>query len=67
MNGLVVLIEYLKDARALLAEHAHSELISITGKDFGKETIAWYHWLEIEGDHLKPVPFAPPTDAQLAW
>jgi ribulose 1,5-bisphosphate synthetase/thiazole synthase len=67
VNGLVVLIEYLKDARALLAEHAHSELIHITGKDFGIETIHWYNWLEVEGDRLKVVPFAPPTDSQLVW
>ena len=67
VQGLVTLIEYLQDARALLAEHAHAELVSITGQDFGKEPLAWYGWLETAGDALPAAPYAPPTDAQRAW
>lgn len=40
-EGLDLLVEYLDDVRALLAERAHSELIDLTGVDHGKDASAW--------------------------
>jgi hypothetical protein len=40
-EGIDVLIDYLDDARALLAEQAHDHLTAITGLDLGKESAAW--------------------------
>lgn len=53
-RGFETLITYLTDARALLAEHAHSELQSITGEDFGKEREAWFNWLDATGRWRAP-------------
>jgi len=66
-EGVIVLINYLNDVRALLAEQAHDELIAISGQDFGKDAAAWTQWLEAEGDHLKPTPWSALTDACAAW
>ena len=66
-EGFLILINYLSDARALLAEHAHSELIAITGQDFGKNMAAWSQWLESEGEGLEPVPWTGLTDPVAAW
>ena len=53
--------------RTLLAEHAHSELVAITGQDMGKNMAAWSQWLESEGDELEPVAWTGPTDPVAAW
>jgi hypothetical protein len=45
-QGIRILISYLGDARALLAEQAHSHLIEITGSDYGKVPAAWLAALE---------------------
>jgi hypothetical protein len=66
-EGYAVLIAYLDDVRALLAEHAHRELASITGQDFGKDPTAWQVWLEQTQAHLPPRPWLAPTDAQREW
>jgi hypothetical protein len=66
-DGFVILISYLNDVRALLAEHAHTELRSITGQDFGKDAAAWSQWLEEEADALQPRPWHGPTDPIRAW
>lgn len=66
-DGFIILINYLNDARALLAEHAHTELIAITGQDFGKNMAAWSQWLEGEGEKLKPKPWLAPTEPMAAW
>jgi flavin-dependent dehydrogenase len=66
-DGLVILISYLGDQRALLAEHAHTELVAITGQDLGKNVAAWSEWLEAEGDKRKPVPWQAPTDPMRTW
>jgi flavin-dependent dehydrogenase len=66
-EGVIVLINYLNDVRAILAEQAHDELIAISGQDFGKDAAAWTQWLEAEGDHLKPAPWTAPTDPRAAW
>lgn len=65
--GVATLITYLEDVRALLAEQAHSELVAISGKDFGKDPSAWSQWLEQNGDNLSPVPWLAPSDAIAAW
>jgi len=51
-NGYGLLVTYLDDVRALLAERAHSELIDLTGVDHGKNASAWVTWLSI--DRLMP-------------
>lgn len=66
-DGLVTLITYLADNRALLAEHAHTELVAITGADLGKNVQAWSQWLEANGEGVRPVPWRPDTDAMQAW
>ena len=66
-DGFVILINYLRDLRAIMAEHAHTELIAITGQDFGKDLAAWGEWLEQQGDMLQPRPWLQPTDPVQAW
>ena len=66
-DGFIILINYLQDVRALLTEHAHTELIRITGEDFGKDASAWGQWLEANGDQLEPVPWLETTDAMQVW
>lgn len=66
-EGFVILINYLDDNRALLTEHAHTELIAITGQDLGKDAAAWGQWLELEGESLGARPWQQPSDPVLAW
>ena len=40
-EGVRTLIEYLNDSRGLLAASAHSHLVAITGRDFGRAAEAW--------------------------
>ena len=53
--GYEVLIEYLDDMRAVLAEFAHGTLVKITGKDFGKNKTKWTEWLNTIENRLEPV------------
>ena len=41
VKGLKILVAYLDDNRALLAESAHAELMTICGRDCGKDGRAW--------------------------
>jgi flavin-dependent dehydrogenase len=66
-DGYIVLISYLNDNRALLAEHAHSELAAITGADFGKDAQAWSEWLETNADDLPSAPWTKPTEPMQMW
>lgn len=66
-DGFVVLISYLNDNRALLAEHAHSELTAITGADFGKNAGAWSSWLEAQSDRLPCVPWVKLIEPMQMW
>jgi ribulose 1,5-bisphosphate synthetase/thiazole synthase len=66
-QGAAILINYLQDARALLAEHAHSELVAISGEDLGKETTPWSHWLEAQGEQLDPAPYQRPGEPRRVW
>jgi hypothetical protein len=54
-EGYEVLIEYLEDMRAVLAEFSHGTLIKITKRDFGKKKEEWSKWLTINKGGLKPV------------
>ncbi len=65
--GYVLLIGYLADVRALHAEHAHTELVSITGEDFGKDQARWSDWLEHHADRLPAVPYTEPSDPVKTW
>lgn len=55
--GAAILIDYLSDARALLAEHAHDELLDISGQDLGKDADGWRAWLTAQGASLTPHPW----------
>jgi hypothetical protein len=66
-EGLATLIDYLQDVRASLAEHAHCELVAITGQDLSKDASARYRWLEEAAEALQPVPWIAPTEAMAAW
>lgn len=67
LEGFDVLIAYLDDVRALLAEHAHSELKAISGEDLGKDAEAWHSWLARQRFNLQPKPWLEPTEPQRAW
>ncbi len=66
-QGYVRLIDYLQDARAIHTEHALTELVRITGEDFGKDPALWADWLERHGDDLEPVPWQDVSDPVQAW
>jgi hypothetical protein len=44
-NGIAILIRYLDDNRALLAEQAHTALIALSDLDRGKDVEAWLAWM----------------------
>jgi hypothetical protein len=67
VEGYLVLVAYLTDNRALLAEHAHTELKAITGEDYGKDASAWSQWIELNADSLVPRPCPPRTEAMDSW
>ena len=58
-EGLDLLVAYLDDIRALLAERAHSELIDLTGVDHGKDASAWTAWLEANRTLLQRTQLLP--------
>jgi len=55
-EGVRILAAYLDDCRALLAEHAHTELVAITGLDLGKDARAWQDWVGGAAGVLEPHP-----------
>jgi hypothetical protein len=62
VDGLNILIDYLDDMRAVLAEFAHTTLIRITDKDFGKIKSQWSAYTDSIADSLQPVPLTERTD-----
>lgn len=66
-EGFISLFDYLQDARAMHAEHAHTELINITGQDYGKNQARWADWLEQHGEDLPCAAFTDPSDPVKAW
>ena len=65
--GYATLITYLEDARALLAEHAHSELQQLTHQDFGKDARVWRNWFAYTKFSYKPMPIIEPNEPRKAW
>ncbi len=66
-GGYLALMDYLQDARAIHAEHAHTELVNITGQDLGKNPARWADWLEQHGETLPCVAFTAVSDPVKAW
>lgn len=56
-DGYQILIAYLDDTRALLAEQAHSELGACAQVSLPKDPSAWNDWLQRHRDSLVPRPF----------
>ncbi len=67
VDGYLILVSYLSDNRVLLAEHAQSELVAITGVDHGKDVAAWSRWIELNADDLESVAFHQLTEPMQAW
>ncbi len=67
MQGAAILVNYLDDVRALLAAHAHSELLAISGQRLGRDSAAWAQWLEEQGERLPPRPYAPISAPMRMW
>jgi hypothetical protein len=53
-GGARRLVAYLGDVRKVLSDHAHHELVDITGRDFAWNRQAWIEWLG-----SNPVPIKP--------
>lgn len=66
-EGYLILIDYLRDARAIHTEHALTELIRITGQDHGKDQAKWSDWLERHGERLPVAPYTAVSDPVRAW
>ena len=64
-EGYRVLVRYLDDDRALLAEQAHSRLTALTGVDLGKDGPAWRRHLAAAGPP-RPAPLPPAHDPHTA-
>jgi hypothetical protein len=60
--GYRILIDYLTDNRAALAEQTQTNLIRLTGRDFGKSQAAWSQWLRADQFLLVPVPLTEDLD-----
>ncbi|KRV50414.1 hypothetical protein AQ490_15085 [Wenjunlia vitaminophila] len=57
-HGTEVLVEYLDDCRALLAEQAHRQLVAVYGVDLGKDAAAWLRRLADGGPATaRPLPW----------
>ena len=61
-RGFDILISYLDDCRRLLARQAHSQLVSMTGRDCGIDSRAWLSWLK-SGAAPGPSPLLVDPDA----
>ena len=62
VDGIKILVEYLDDVRAVLAEFANSTLVKITNTDFGKNKQEWNNWLSLNESSYKPVPLVERVD-----
>ena len=61
--GYEIVIDYLADVRAMLAEQAHTHLVRIAGRDYGKDVEAWKRWLDGAKTSLTPLPLVEDLDA----
>ena len=55
IDGYNLLIEYLDDNRAVLAEFANTALSKITSVDYGKDKNDWNKWIEANEPIIEPV------------
>jgi hypothetical protein len=55
-EGLEILVEYLDDVRAVLAEYAHTTLNRLTRQDFGKDRARWSRWIGTLPAAIPPRP-----------
>lgn len=62
MEGYEILIDYLDDARAVLAGSANMALTKITNQDFGKSKSEWKNWFQANEGSIKPVALAERID-----
>jgi hypothetical protein len=62
-RGYELLVHYLDDNRAALAEQAHINLTRITGLDFAKQSQVWTKWLADNRAALEPHPLTADLDA----
>jgi ribulose 1,5-bisphosphate synthetase/thiazole synthase len=60
--GYRILIEYLDDNRAALAEQAQSNLIRLAGRDCGKVRSEWEEWLSANLSTLRPAALTEDLD-----
>ncbi len=61
-KGYAILIAYLDDNRACLAEHAHLNLVRLSGQDWGMQRASWEKWLVIAKSNLEPCPLIEDLD-----
>ena len=61
-GGYDLLMEYLEDNRANLAEFAHMTLEELTGCNNGKDSRMWRQWLAAAKSSLKPIPLLDRVD-----
>ena len=61
-DGYDLLMEYLDDNRATLAEFAHMTLEELTGLNNGKDSRVWRQWLATAKSSLKPIPLLDRVD-----
>lgn len=55
-RGPEILIAYLADNRALLSEQEHTQLVALSGQDYGKDVQAWRAWLQETRGNWTPCP-----------
>jgi len=61
-KGYALVIDYLEDNRAALAEQAHTHLVRVTGRDYGKDAGLWRAWLRRSASSLRPQPLVQDLD-----
>ena len=61
-EGYEVLISYLNDNRANLAEFAHMTLVQLTGLDLNKNSGLWEQYLAGVKDSLMSIPLLDRSD-----
>jgi hypothetical protein len=63
VTGAALVISYLDDNRAMLAEQAHAHLVRVAGSDYGKNAEVWTAWLNRAGGELRPRPLTEDLEA----
>lgn len=63
-SGYDILIDYVSDARSLLAKHAVLELQRLSGRTYGKAAERWRAWLQEEPRPLRTRPLSMRLDIE---